>query len=86
MSDTDGALLDSLGPAARLCYFDSVVDGTDAAEPGAAGKPDPALFPEAVQRLGVDPARCAVVKDALARVEAGWPETQKPTLAGVDIG
>lgn len=48
-----------------------MVDGTDAAELGLAGKPDPALFLEAAVRLGVDPARSAVVEDALAGVEAG---------------
>ncbi|WP_239515953.1 MULTISPECIES: HAD-IA family hydrolase [unclassified Streptomyces] len=60
-----------LGSASLLSYFDAVVDGTDAAELGLAGKPDPALFLEATVRLGVDPARCAVVEDALAGVEAG---------------
>lgn len=60
-----------LGSASLLGFFDAVVDGTEAAELGLAGKPDPALFLEAVTRLGVDPARCAVVEDALAGVEAG---------------
>ncbi|MEU9028165.1 HAD-IA family hydrolase [Streptomyces sp. NPDC048383] len=60
-----------LGSASLLGFFDAVVDGTDAAELGLAGKPDPALFLEAAERLGADPARCAVVEDALAGVEAG---------------
>ncbi|MEU9801273.1 HAD-IA family hydrolase [Streptomyces sp. NPDC051000] len=60
-----------LGAASLLSCFDAVVDGTDAAELGLAGKPDPALFLEAAVRLGMDPARCAVVEDALAGVEAG---------------
>ncbi|MFD9378437.1 HAD family hydrolase [Streptomyces sp. NPDC059999] len=60
-----------LGSASLLGYFDTVVDGTDAAKLGLAGKPDPALFLEAAVRLGVDAGRCAVVEDALAGVEAG---------------
>ncbi len=60
-----------LGSASLLGCFDAVVDGTDAADLGLAGKPDPALFLEAAVRLGMDPGRCAVVEDALAGVEAG---------------
>lgn len=60
-----------LGSASLLGFFDVVVDGTDAARLGLAGKPDPALFLAAAARLGADPARCAVVEDALAGVEAG---------------
>lgn len=60
-----------LGSATLLGFFDVLVDGTDAAELGLAGKPDPALFLEAAERIGVDPARCAAVEDALAGVEAG---------------
>jgi beta-phosphoglucomutase family hydrolase len=47
------------------------VDGLVAAEIGLAGKPDPAVFLEAARRLDVDPARAAVVEDALAGVDAG---------------
>lgn len=47
------------------------VDGAVARAMGLAGKPDPAMFLEAAQRLGVEPARAAVVEDALAGVEAG---------------
>ncbi|WP_327092478.1 beta-phosphoglucomutase family hydrolase [Nonomuraea sp. NBC_01738] len=47
--------------------FDVLVDG-NARLPG---KPDPALFLEAADRLGVPPARCAVVEDAVPGVEAG---------------
>ncbi|MCY0939826.1 HAD family hydrolase [Streptomyces antarcticus] len=60
-----------LGSASLLGFFDVVVDGTDAARLGLAGKPDPSLFLEAAARLGVEPARCVVVEDALAGVEAG---------------
>ncbi len=47
------------------------MDGSDADRLGLAGKPDPALFLEAADRLGIAPARAAVVEDALAGVEAG---------------
>ncbi|MCY0927992.1 HAD-IA family hydrolase [Streptomyces sp. H27-H1] len=60
-----------LEAAGLLSLFDAVVDGTDAARLGLAGKPDPALFLEAAARLGVDPQDAAVVEDALAGVEAG---------------
>lgn len=51
--------------------FDAKVDGVDADELGLKGKPNPAVFLEAARRLGVEPARAAVVEDALAGVEAG---------------
>jgi trehalose 6-phosphate phosphatase len=51
--------------------FDAEVGGVDAARLGLPGKPDPALFLEAAARLGVPPARAAVVEDARAGVEAG---------------
>ncbi len=51
--------------------FDAKVDGLDADELGLKGKPNPAVFLEAARRLGVEPARAAVVEDALAGVEAG---------------
>jgi beta-phosphoglucomutase family hydrolase len=50
--------------------FDVRVDGDEAARLGLPGKPDPALFLEAARRLGVAPARAAVVEDAAAGVEA----------------
>jgi beta-phosphoglucomutase family hydrolase len=51
--------------------FDVRVDGEEAARLGLPGKPDPAMFVEAARRLGVEPARCLVVEDALAGVQAG---------------
>jgi alpha,alpha-trehalase len=51
--------------------FDAKVDGLDADELGLKGKPNPAVFLEAARRLEVEPARAAVVEDALAGVEAG---------------
>ena len=50
--------------------FDAKVDGVDAEQLGLNGKPDPAVFLEAARRLGIEPARAAVVEDALAGVEA----------------
>ena len=51
--------------------FDARVDGLVAAELGLPGKPDPAVFLEAGQRVGVRPDRAVVVEDALAGVQAG---------------
>jgi alpha,alpha-trehalase len=51
--------------------FDERVDGVVSAELGLKGKPDPASYLEAARRLGVEPARAAVVEDALSGVEAG---------------
>ena len=46
--------------------FDAWVTVEDAARP----KPEPDLFLEAARRLGIPPARCVVVEDAPAGVEA----------------
>jgi len=51
--------------------FDTKVDGVDLEELGIPGKPDPAMLRETVARLGVAPARAAVVEDAISGVEAG---------------
>jgi alpha,alpha-trehalase len=51
--------------------FEAQVDGEVAAELGLPGKPDPAVFVEAARRVGAEPARAAVVEDAIAGVEAG---------------
>ena len=64
-------MLAVLASAGLHGLFDAEVDGVEAARLGLAGKPDPALFLEAARRLGVAPARAAVVEDALAGVEAG---------------
>lgn len=65
--------------------FDAEVDGVEAGRLGLAGKPDPALFLEAARRLGVAPARAAVVEDALAGVEAGR-RGRFGVVVGVDRG
>ncbi|MFJ2032237.1 HAD family hydrolase [Streptosporangium sp. NPDC087985] len=51
--------------------FDVRVDGVDIARLGLAGKPDPALFLQAIRRLGVTPGETVVVEDSLAGVRAG---------------
>ncbi len=48
-------------------YFDAISDGTNITR----SKPDPEVFLKAAEFLGVDPARCVVVEDAVAGVEAG---------------
>jgi alpha,alpha-trehalase len=63
--------VDVLEAAGIRDLFDAEVDGILAEELGLPGKPDPAVFCEAANRLGVAPARAAVVEDALAGVEAG---------------
>ena len=61
-------VLDAAGVGA---LFDVRVDGAVAEELGLPGKPDPAVFVEAARRLGADPARTAIIEDAIAGVEAG---------------
>jgi HAD superfamily hydrolase (TIGR01509 family) len=51
--------------------FDVRVDGLTARQAALAGKPAPDTYREAARRLGVDPARCVVVEDALVGVDAG---------------
>lgn len=51
--------------------FDVVVDGIRAAELRLPGKPAPDTFLQAAQELGVPPARCILVEDAVAGVRAG---------------
>ncbi len=47
------------------------VDGRDVASLGIPGKPDPAMLLEAAARLGVEPARAAIIEDSIAGIEAG---------------
>ena len=51
--------------------FEVRVDGVEAARLGLEGKPHPDTFLEAARRLGIEPARAAVVEDAIAGVAAG---------------
>jgi beta-phosphoglucomutase family hydrolase len=52
-------------------FVDVRVDGITAAELGLPGKPSPALFLEAVARLGISPGRAILFEDALPGTEAG---------------
>ena len=72
------AVLESAGLRA---LFDAEVDGVEADRLGLAGKPDPALFLEAVQRLEVAPDRAVVVEDALAERGADVVVTDLGELA-----
>ena len=47
-------------------YFDEIISMEDTDR----GKPDPQLFLLAAERLKIEPARCAVIEDAVAGIEA----------------
>ena len=57
--------------AGVLDRFVVIVDGVESDELGLAGKPDPALFLAAADRLDVAPSAVVVVEDAIAGVQAG---------------
>ncbi|MDF1487831.1 HAD family hydrolase [Tessaracoccus caeni] len=58
--------------AARLSdYFPVVVDGVVARAEGLPGKPAPDTYLRAAQLLGVEPAQCVVVEDAISGVQSG---------------
>jgi beta-phosphoglucomutase family hydrolase len=61
-------VLDAAGIAAR---FVAVVDGLVAVEQHLAGKPAPAMFIHAAERLGVTAAESVVVEDATSGVASG---------------
>ena len=56
-------VLDAMGLAG---FFDALVSAEDV----TAGKPDPQVFQKGAERLGIAPARCIVVEDAVPGVEA----------------
>lgn len=60
-----------LEAAGVLDRFSAIVDGVESQRLGLPGKPDPSLFLEAAQRLGVTPDTAAMVEDAVVGVEAG---------------
>jgi beta-phosphoglucomutase len=55
-----------LGVTDTLKYFRAVVTGDDVTR----GKPDPEVFLTGAHKLGVEPAACVVLEDAVAGVEA----------------
>ena len=69
-------------------WFDAVIDGNQITR----SKPDPEVFLRAAQALGFPPARCLVVEDADAGVEAALrggfpcagigPAARNPTSPG----
>lgn len=52
-------------------FFAAIVDGVTAARDGLPGKPAPDTFVAAARQVGAEPARAAVVEDAVVGVEAG---------------
>ncbi len=67
-SNNARTVLQAAGIADR---FVAVVDGIVAVEQRLAGKPDPAMFVHAADRLGVTRAEAVVVEDATSGVAAG---------------
>ena len=57
----------NLSRAGMLDYFDVITAGTEVAD----GKPAPDIFLLAAQKLGIEPARAAVIEDSPNGVRAG---------------
>ena len=66
-----------------LKLFDVRVDGQTRDEKNMEGKPDPAMFLEAAERLGVSPAEAIVVEDAISGIQAAKKGNFK-LVVGVD--
>ncbi len=66
-SSAPRANVDLIGEITRSRHL---FDAVSCAEDTTRGKPDPQVFLVAAQKLGVEPARCVVVEDAVAGVEA----------------
>ena len=62
-SKNSGTILDKVGIAG---LFDAVIDGNKVSKP----KPDPEVFLQGAEELGMPPANCVVFEDAIAGVEA----------------
>jgi beta-phosphoglucomutase len=54
----------------RLTHIEAVLDAVVSMEDTQRGKPDPQVFLVAAAKVGVEPARCLVMEDAVAGVEA----------------
>lgn len=67
-SENTQAALEAAGIAT---LFDARVDGHVVKDKHLAGKPAPDSYLEGARVLGVEPAKCVVIEDALAGVEAG---------------
>ena len=59
-------------------YFDAVSDGNNITH----SKPDPEVFLKAAEFLGMDPAVCLVVEDAVSGAEAGHAAGMKVACVG----
>lgn len=59
-SSTHAEIRHRLGAIGVLAHFDAIAGGDEVAR----GKPDPALYRLAAQRLGVDPGRCVAFEDS----------------------
>ena len=59
-------------------YFDAVSDGNNISR----SKPDPEVFLKAAEFLGMDPADCLVVEDAVSGAEAGHAGGMKVACLG----
>ena len=59
-------------------YFDAVSDGNNITR----SKPDPEVFLKAAEFLGMDPAVCIVVEDAVSGAEAGHAAGMKVACVG----
>ena len=81
-SNNARTVLQAAGIADR---FVAVVDGIVAVEEHLAGKPDPAMFVHAADRLGVTRAEAVVVEDATSGVAAGRAG-EFALVVGVDRG
>lgn len=57
--------------AGALEYFEVKVDGIVSEEQQLKGKPQPDIFLDASEQLGLDPSQCIVFEDAIAGVVAG---------------
>lgn len=61
-------ILETVGLAKE---FETIVDGVVSQEMGLKGKPEPDIFTIAAKNMGLKPANCVVVEDAISGVKAG---------------
>jgi len=61
-------ILETVGLAKE---FETIVDGVVSHEMGLKGKPEPDIFTTAAKNMGLEPANCVVVEDAISGVQAG---------------
>lgn len=77
--DNIAVTLDALGIRS---YFDAIVGSEDVPR----GKPDPAVFLLAAEKVGVPPQRCVVIEDSPQGVEAAQRAGMKRIAVGPDAG